>query len=190
MDTYWRAFTQSNPTEFSPYFPKRPRQRSDLTVLLLLLSHLIDAPSQGRGFLLDASVWRVDADLDSRGRMLLVDRRKTLYGFDTRPVLEEMSETIMVRAALFALVIGSAGSSAVALPALPPDHSNFRPDPVVEVKIVCAEDGQCNRPPRRRPVTHCWVYGDGAFFGPGSYSGPGYYGSSGSHWRWFPFFGF
>ena len=134
-------------------------------------------------------MWRVDADLDSRGRMLLVYRRKSLYGFDTRPVLEETSETIMVRAALFALVIGSAGSSAVALPALAPDHSISRPDPVVEVKIVCAEDGQCNRPPRRRPVAR-WVYGDGAFFGPGSYSGPGYYGSSGSHWRWFPFFGF
>jgi hypothetical protein len=121
--------------------------------------------------------------------MLLADRRKTLYGFDTRPVLEETSETIMVRAALLALVIGSAGSSAVALPALTPDHSMARPDPIVEVKIVCAEDGQCYRPPRRRPVAR-WVYGDGAFFGPGSYSGPGYYGSSGSHWRWFPFFGF
>ena len=56
----------------------------------------------------------------------------------------------MVRAALFALVIGSAGSSAVALPALAPDHSISRPDPVVEVKIVCTEDGQCNRPPRRK----------------------------------------
>jgi hypothetical protein len=50
MDTYWRAFTQSNPTEFSPCFPKRPRQRSDLTVLLLLLSHLIDAPLRAAAF--------------------------------------------------------------------------------------------------------------------------------------------
>jgi hypothetical protein len=121
--------------------------------------------------------------------MLLVDRPKTLYGFGTRPVLEETSETIMVRAAWFALFIGSAGSSALALPLLTPDHSMARPDPVVEVKIVCTEDGVCNGPPRRRPVAR-WVYGDGAFFGPGSYSGPGYYGLPGSHWRWFPFFGF
>lgn len=93
----------------------------------------------------------------------------------------------MLRAALFSMVIGS--SSAVALPALTPGHSMAGPDHLIEVKIVCGEDGQCNRPPRRRPVAR-WVYGDGAFFGPGSYSGPGYYGWPGSHWRWFPLFGF
>jgi hypothetical protein len=95
----------------------------------------------------------------------------------------------MVRAALFALVIGSVGSSAVALPVLTPGRSTVQPDRIVEVKIICTVDGKCDRPPRRRPVA-TWVYGDGAFFGPGSYSGPGYYGLPGSHWRWFPFFGF
>jgi hypothetical protein len=95
----------------------------------------------------------------------------------------------MLRAALFSIVIGSVGSSAVALPALTPAHLTARPDHLVEVKIICSEGGICYRPPRRRPVAR-WVYGDGAFFGPGSYSGPGYYGWPGSHWRWFPFFGF
>lgn len=94
----------------------------------------------------------------------------------------------MVKAALFALAIGSIGSSALALPAPTPDHAMAPPDRVIEVKIVCTEDGQCDRLPRRRPVAR-WVYGDRTFFGPGSYSGPGYYGLPGSHWRWFPFFG-
>jgi hypothetical protein len=92
----------------------------------------------------------------------------------------------MVRACLFAAAIGLVGSSAMALPA---GHLMAPQDRVIEVKIICTVDGQCDRPLRRRPVAR-WVYGDGAFFGPGSYSGPGYYGSPGSHWRWFPFFGF
>jgi hypothetical protein len=95
----------------------------------------------------------------------------------------------MVRAALFALIIGLVSSSAMALPALTPAHSITQPDRIVEIKIICTVDGKCDRPPTRRPVAR-WVYGDGAFFGPGSYSGPGYYGLPGSHWRWFPFFGF
>jgi hypothetical protein len=95
----------------------------------------------------------------------------------------------MVRAALFAQVIGLVSSSAMALPALTPGHSIAQPDRIVEIKIICTVDGKCDRPPTRRPVAR-WVYGDGAFFGPGSYSGPGYYGLPGSHWRWFPFFGF
>jgi hypothetical protein len=95
----------------------------------------------------------------------------------------------MVRAALLALVIGSVASSALALPAVTPGHAMAPRDSVIEVKIICTEDGQCNRLPRRRPVAR-WVYGDGAFFGPLPYSGPGYYGLPGSHWRWFPFFGF
>ena len=94
----------------------------------------------------------------------------------------------MVRAALFALVIGLVGSSAQALPALAPGHSMAGPDRVIEVKIVCTIDGQCDRPPGRRPVAR-WVYGDAAFFGPGPYYGPGNYGLPGTHWRWFPFFG-
>jgi hypothetical protein len=95
----------------------------------------------------------------------------------------------MVKAALFALVIGLVSSSAMALPALTPGHSIAQPDRIVEIKIICTVDGKCDRPPIRRPVAR-WVYGDGAFFGPGPYSGPGYYGFPGSHWRWFPFFGF
>jgi hypothetical protein len=95
---------------------------------------------------------------------------------------------IMVRAALFALAIGSVGSSALALPALSPGQSMAQPDRLVEVKIICTVDGICDRPPGRRPVAR-WVYGDRAFFGPLPYSGPGNYGSPGTHWRWFPFFG-
>jgi hypothetical protein len=94
----------------------------------------------------------------------------------------------MVRAALFALVIGSVGSSAFALPAPSPGHSLAQPDSLVEVKIICSVDGICDSPPGRRPVAR-WVYGDRAFFGPAPYSGPGYYGLPGTHWRWFPFFG-
>jgi hypothetical protein len=95
---------------------------------------------------------------------------------------------IMVRAALLALVVGSVGSSAWALPMLSPGHSMAQLDHIVEVKIVCSVDGICERPPARRPVAR-WVYGDGAFFGPGPYTGPGNYGAPGAHWRWFPFFG-
>jgi hypothetical protein len=94
----------------------------------------------------------------------------------------------MVRAALFALAIGLVSSIAFALPALAPGHSMAPPDRVIEVKIVCTIDGQCNRPPQRRPVAR-WVYGDNAFFGPAPYSGPGNYGLPGTHWRWFPLFG-
>jgi hypothetical protein len=94
----------------------------------------------------------------------------------------------MVRATLIALVIGSVGSSAMALPVVTPGHLTAQLDRVVEVKIICTVDGRCDRPPTRRPVAR-WVYGDGAFFGPGPYSGPGYYGLPGAHWRWFPPFG-
>jgi hypothetical protein len=90
----------------------------------------------------------------------------------------------MVRATLFALAMGSLGSSAaLALPALTPVHLTAQPDRV-EVKIICTVDGRCNRLPLRRPVAR-WVYGDGAFFGPGPYTGPGY-SDHGPHWRWFP----
>ena len=94
----------------------------------------------------------------------------------------------MVKAALLALAVGSIGSSALALPVLSPGHSMAPPDLVIDAKIVCSEDGRCDRPPGRRPVAR-WVYGDKAFFGPFPYSGPGYYGYPNSHWRWFPFFG-
>lgn len=102
--------------------------------------------------------------------------------------LESPSETVMVRTALLALAIGSVGSSALALPALTTGHAMAPPDSVIKVKIVCTEDGRCDRLPPRRPVAR-WVYGDRTFFGPRPYSGPGYYGLPGSHWRWFPFFG-
>src|SRR3984957_15850813 len=101
--------------------PKAARLRRSVLIYmssLPLLSHLIDAPHRAAAFFWTASVWRVDAVLDSRGRRLLVYRRKNLYALDTSPVLEERPRvTFMVRAALFALVIGSAGSSAVPLPA-------------------------------------------------------------------------
>jgi hypothetical protein len=95
----------------------------------------------------------------------------------------------MVRAALFALVVGSVGSSALALPVAPQAHFAAQPDRFTEVKIICTEDGICDRPPGRRPVAR-WVYGDRAFFGPLPYSGPGYYGWPGAHWRWLTFFGY
>jgi hypothetical protein len=94
----------------------------------------------------------------------------------------------MVRGGLLALAIGSLTSGAWALPVLSPGHSTRTSD-LLEVRVICTVDGQCKRPPHRRPVAR-WIYGDGAFFGPGPYSGPGYYGPPGSHWRWFPFFGF
>jgi len=94
----------------------------------------------------------------------------------------------MMRAVLFVLAGGLFSSSASAIPALTQGNLVSALDRIVEVKIVCTEDGYCERAPRRRPMAR-WVYGDGAFFGPGPYSGPGNYGSPGSHWRWFPFFG-
>jgi hypothetical protein len=56
---------------------------------------------------------------------------------------------------------------------------------VQNAKVVCAEDGHCYRPPRRRPVA-TWVYGDNNFVGP--YDGPGYYGSPRYRYRWWPFY--
>ncbi len=56
---------------------------------------------------------------------------------------------------------------------------------VVDVKVICAEDGRCYRPPTRRPVAR-WVYGDNNFVGP--YVGPGYYGSPRYRYRWWPFY--
>lgn len=91
----------------------------------------------------------------------------------------------MLRKSLLAFATTFFASNAMALPFLVPSYSP-RND-VVEAKIVCLEDGRCYRLPKRPPVAH-WVYGNDVFIGP--YTGPGYYGPPGSHWRWFPFFGF
>jgi hypothetical protein len=55
---------------------------------------------------------------------------------------------------------------------------------VENAKVICHEDGNCYRPPVRRPVAK-WVYGDSNFYGP--YTGPGNYGTPRLHYRWGPY---
>jgi hypothetical protein len=94
----------------------------------------------------------------------------------------------LIRAALFALAIGSFATGASAMPALNQANAIARPDVAVNVKIICEQDGHCYQ--RGRPHVARWVYGEGAFFGPGPYVGPGHYGRSGRHWAWWAFLGF
>jgi hypothetical protein len=54
---------------------------------------------------------------------------------------------------------------------------------IVNVRIICGEDGRCYQR-GRRPVAR-WVYGDGNFSGP--YTGPGYYGNPRYRWSWWPY---
>jgi hypothetical protein len=93
----------------------------------------------------------------------------------------------LIRATLFALAIGSIGSTASAMP-LVQSSAMLRVDNILNVKIVCEQDGYCHQV-GRRPVAR-WVYGEGAFSGPGSYNGPGNYGHPGRHWAWWAFLGF
>jgi hypothetical protein len=93
----------------------------------------------------------------------------------------------VVRAALFALAIGSLPLGASAMPSV--QRSAIAPaDSVVNIKIICEPDGHCYQR-GRRPVAR-WVYGGDAFYGPGPYVGPGYYGRPGKHWAWWAFLGF
>ena len=73
-------------------------------------------------------------------------------------------------------------SSALAMP-LAPRASVVPPDNLVNVKIICEEDGHCYQR-GRRPVAR-WVYGEKNFSGP--YTGPGYYGWPNYRWRWWLF---
>jgi hypothetical protein len=82
----------------------------------------------------------------------------------------------------FALSLSVAASSASAMP-LAPRASLAASHDVVDVKIICLEDGYCFHR-GRRPVAR-WVYGEKNFSGP--YTGPGYYGSPNQRWRWWLF---
>ena len=83
---------------------------------------------------------------------------------------------------LMALALALATSSASAMP-LAPRASIAAPNDVVDVKIICREDGYCHQQ-GRRPVAH-WVYGEKNFSGP--YTGPGYYGWPNWRSRWWLF---
>jgi hypothetical protein len=87
----------------------------------------------------------------------------------------------MIKAILFAVAIGSTASGASAAPLLNQANTVVGPSLTQEVRVVCEENGVCNRPPGRRLVAR-WVYGDGAFYGP--YDGPRYYGGPERHYRW------
>jgi hypothetical protein len=95
--------------------------------------------------------------------------------------------TTLKRAILFVLAMGIVTSSASAMPLIQ-SSAIMHADNVVNVKIVCEQDGRCYQR-GRRPVAR-WVYGDDAFYGPGPYVGPGYYGRPGRHWAWWAFLGF
>ena len=82
----------------------------------------------------------------------------------------------LIRASFLLVAIALGGSSASAMP-LAPRASFAAPDNLVNVKIVCEQDGRCFKV-GRRPVAR-WVYGEGNFYGP--YVGPGYYGPPGNH---------
>jgi hypothetical protein len=81
-----------------------------------------------------------------------------------------------------AFALALAASSASAMP-LVPRASITASDDVVNVKIICSEDGYCYQR-GRRPVAR-WVYGEKNFSGP--YTGPGYYGPPNQRWRWWLF---
>ena len=93
---------------------------------------------------------------------------------------------ILLASALFACALAFGTSSARAMS---PVQGNpiSRTDVVVDVKIVCDQEGRCIQR-GKTPVVR-WVYGDRAFHGPGYYAGPGYYGSPASHWSWWGFLG-
>ena len=88
----------------------------------------------------------------------------------------------MIRASLLVVAVALAGSSASAMP-LAPRAAIAAPDPLVNVKIICEEDGHCYQR-GRRPVAR-WVYGE-KNFSP-SYTGPGSYGWPNYRWRWWLF---
>jgi hypothetical protein len=104
-----------------------------------------------------------------------------------RMVGRRYGEGTMKRAILFALALGFVASSASAMPLIQ-RSAIVHADNVVNVKIVCEQDGNCVQR-GRRPVAR-WVYGEGAFYGPFPYAGPGYYGRPGRHWAWWAFLGF
>jgi hypothetical protein len=85
---------------------------------------------------------------------------------------------------VFGLGILLAGGASAA-PIVPHADLAVAASTVDNVRVVCHEDGVCQRPLRRKPVAR-WVYGDGNFYGP--YQGPGYYGDPRLRYRVFPYF--
>ena len=94
----------------------------------------------------------------------------------------------MIRTSFLALAVAVAASGASAMPFAQSGQIRYTNDSVVNVKIVCEQNGYCYQR-GRRPVAR-WVYGEDAFYGPFAYVGPGYYGRPGKHWAWWGFLGF
>ena len=88
----------------------------------------------------------------------------------------------MIRTSFLVMAFALATSSVSAMP-LVPRASIAAADDVVNVKIICSEDGYCYQR-GRRPVAR-WVYGEKNFSGP--YTGPGFYGHPNYRWRWWLF---
>jgi hypothetical protein len=88
----------------------------------------------------------------------------------------------LVRTSFFLIALALATSSASAMPLAPPASFAALND-VVDVKVICREDGYCHQQ-GRRPVAR-WVYGEKNFSGP--YTGPGYYGWPNWRSRWWLF---
>ena len=89
----------------------------------------------------------------------------------------------MIKASFFVMVLAFAASSASAMPLAPRASIAATNDDVVDVRIICHEDGYCYQQ-GRRPVAR-WVYGEKNFSGP--YTGPGNYGWPNYRWRWWLF---
>ena len=88
----------------------------------------------------------------------------------------------MIRMSFSLMALVFATSTAYAMPLVP--RASFAGiDAVVNVKIICQEDGFCYQK-GRRPVAR-WVYGEKNFSGP--YTGPGYYGWPNWRTRWWLF---
>jgi hypothetical protein len=81
---------------------------------------------------------------------------------------------------LMGFALASFGASAMPLA---PRASIAAPEAIVDVKIICQEDGYCYQR-GRRPVAR-WVYGEKNFSGP--YTGPGNYGWPNWRSRWWLF---
>lgn len=93
----------------------------------------------------------------------------------------------MIKISLSAMALGLLVSSASAMPLIQTSsvHVNAlaAASNLLNVRIVCREDGYCYQR-GRRPIAH-WVYGEGNFVGP--YTGPGNYGNPRYRWNWWPF---
>jgi hypothetical protein len=118
----------------------------------------------------------------------LVERVGVIFGSQANIRTNRLAvEAALIKSLSFAFAVGVIASSASAMP-LMPGHMLAPATDVVNVKIICEQDGVCYER-GRRPVAR-WVYGSDAFHGPGPYTGPGYYGRPGQHWAWWGFLKF